>query len=246
MSTDIRSLLHDLRAATCDFEVATILCEIAARIDRAGIPVLTRQLHRTGTVAEVLVEALACFGDDAVPALRRVAEHANDWDARRHALLVLARLGDVAAMRALARDYRRAGSGPLATARWLLACGRPGILVLADSPRDDLFEVQELARHRGQTEHLLLELVERRDAPLPLLALAALARMPSARAAPTFVRVLAHRSRGFRARKIALRGLELLGVRSAAPLMHRIACDDRERGTLRAACVDALRTLAAA
>jgi len=246
MNSDLRSLVLQLRTASDDADAAQAVDEIAAHGDPAAIPILTRQLHRTGIVAEALVEALSELGHAAAPALRRVAEHANDWDARRHALLLLARLGDAGAMKTLARDFRRAQTGPLATARWLIACGRAGILALADSPKVDLFEVQELAVHAAHAEVLLLGLVERPDGPLPLLALAALARIPSRRAARVFERILAHRSRSAQARRIALRGLELLRVRGAAVLMRRIACDERETRLLRGACIDALTTIARA
>jgi hypothetical protein len=246
MNPELRSLFHDFRGCEDDVDAAEVIRAITATADRAAIPFLCRQLHRTGALAEALVEALLHFGHDAIRSLERVAEHALDWDARRHALLVLARFGRVDAMRALAKDFRRAQQGPLATARWLIECGRPGILVLAKTSRVDLFEVQELAESRGQTERLLLDLVEERNAPMPTLALAALARMPSERAIPAFARVLRSKVRSKEARRIAIRGLESLHCREAAPVFHRIATDVREPLLLRGACVDALLTLAAA
>jgi hypothetical protein len=246
MDPELRSLFHDYRGCQDDIDAVEIVRAIAATADPSAIPFLTRQLHHTGALAEALVEALLHFGRDAIRSLDRVVEHGLDWDARRHALLILARLGRVDAMRALAKDFRRAQQGPLATARWLIGCGRPGILALAKSSRVDLFEVQELAACRSQTEHLLLDLVAERHAPMPTLALAALARMPSERAIPAFERVLRSRARGKEARRIAIRGLESLCCREAAPVFHRIATDVREPLILRGACVDALLTLAAA
>ena len=246
MNTELRSLFRAYRECVDDVDAVEVIREIAATADRAAIPFLTRQLHRTGGVAEALVEALLHFGHDAISALQRIVAVGLDWDARRHALLLLARFGDSDAMRALAKDFRRAQQGPLATARWLIGCGRPGILALANTPKVDVFEAQELAVNRAQTEKLLLDLLGRWESPLPVLALAALARMPSARAAPAFERVLRERSRSKEARRIAIRGLELLRCREAVPVLHRVATDGREPELLRGACVDALSTLAAA
>jgi hypothetical protein len=65
----------------------------------------------------------------------------------------------------------------------LAAFGDGGaVQALADTPRVDIFEVQELAVNRGQTEALLLDLVGQCNSALPVQALAALARMPSPRA----------------------------------------------------------------
>jgi hypothetical protein len=246
MNPELRSLFHDYRGCHDDVDAAEVIRAVAATADREAIPFLCRQLHRTGALAEALVEALLHFGHDAIRSLERVVEHGLDWDARRHALLVLARFGRVDAMRALAKDFRRAQQGPLATARWLIGCGRPGIIALAKTTRVDVFEVQELAANRGQTEHLLLDLVGENHSPLPTLALAALARMASERAVPAFERVLRSKVRSKEARRIAIRGLEALHCREAARVFHRIATDEREPPLLRGACIDALLTLAAA
>jgi HEAT repeat protein len=214
MTRRLQRLQRRLDGCLFSDDYVRVIRAITETQEPRAIPILASLLDSQGPIAEAAVQGLLTFGESVAPAMRRRLDH-EDSDVRRHARLVLARLGDEVACRELADGFLEYERGPLGTARWLVGCGRRGIEALARSS-DPLMgaAVPELVRQRTVTEDILLELAQAADAGgIPYDALDALAQMPSERAAPTFARLLRDPRCDVYRRALALEALTRLDPR---------------------------------
>jgi hypothetical protein len=237
---ELSMLKQSLRVCETSAEAMEIVEAIVATADPRAVPVLDRVMNDTFAreVEAVALEGLVSFGGDAIAYMtRRLARVDTGDQAKRRRerlgpLLVLARLGDRAAMRELVAEHMDFGRSPMSTAAQLLRCGRAGIDAIVGIEDRALQgnAAYMLAFHRARTEATLLELVTERPEAPPPVALHALALMPSAKAEELFMRVFLEPGQDARLRRVAVKGLErLVKRRGESEGLHRATGRIREQ-----------------